>query len=57
MKPLGRISIQMPSAKHHPKLNGENIAGWWEEGHTRSNTSMRMESKIQLKQIVNTEGM
>lgn len=48
MQPLGRKPIQLPNAKHHPKFEGKNIEGWWEDGHTDSNTSARMKAKLKL---------
>lgn len=50
MKPLGRKPIQLPGAKHHPKEDGKNVPGWWEDHHTDSNTSARQKVK---KDIVN----
>ena len=54
MTPLGRKNIQLPDAKHHPKDNGKNIESWWEDGHTDSNTSARMQAKRRLEKQLNT---
>ena len=49
MQPLGRKNIQLPGAKHHPKENGKNIPGWWEDIAQDSKTSARMEAKREIR--------
>lgn len=54
MQPLGRKNIQLPGAKHHPKVNGRNVNGWWEgDHHAVSKTSARMQSKRKLEKELN----
>ena len=48
MSPLGRKKIQIPAAKHHPKVRGKNVTGWWENIALDSNTSARMQIKLEL---------
>ena len=49
MRPLGRKTVQLPNAKSHPKENGKNIKGWWEDDHGDTNTSARMKAKRDIK--------
>lgn len=48
MQPLGRKSIQLPDAKHHPKFEGKNIRGWWEHICSENKKGERLQSKLKL---------
>lgn len=52
MQPLGREPIQLPNAKHHPKFEGKNIEGWWEDRGDGSKTSARFKAKQDIKAIL-----
>jgi hypothetical protein len=53
MKPLGRKTVQFPNAKHHPKENGRNVPGWWEDvacpskKRERRNIKQEIQNEIQ----------
>lgn len=54
---MGRKKIQMADAKHHPKENGKNLIGWWEDEVYLCKKRDRREAKKEIeKELLFIEG-
>lgn len=50
MQPMGRKKIVLPGGKHRVKVQGKNIAGWWEDIAQPNKTSARMQAKSEIRE-------
>lgn len=57
MKPLGRKHFKQPSpCKHHPKEDGKNVPGWWEDVISPCNKRSRKDAKRDILKEINNNG-
>lgn len=49
MKPFGRKTIQIPNGKHHTKINGKHLIGWWENIVSLCKKRERQQVKVDIK--------
>ena len=54
MQPLGRIKVNIPGCKWHPKVNGKNVEGWWEHISMTSKKTARAKAKKEIeRELIN----